>query len=75
MKNPRVLSLKTADAPRKGVIAYGTVQSVSRPGRVNHTVTKQGRSWACSCESFLFRRTPCRHIRRARTLLARRRAA
>lgn len=75
MKSPRVLSLKTADAPRKGVIAYGTVQSVSRPGRINHAVTKRGRIWFCSCESFLFRRMPCRHIKRARQILARRRVA
>ena len=75
MKTPKVLSLKTADAPRHGVTAYGTVQSVSRPGRVNHTVTLQGRSWACSCEHFLFRRTDCKHIERAKKILARRRAA
>jgi hypothetical protein len=75
MKVPRVLSLKTADAPRLGVVAYGTVQSRSRPGRVNHTVTKQGHNWMCSCEHFLFRRTACAHIKRARLTLARRRAA
>lgn len=75
MKNPRVLSLKIADAPRLGVVAYGTVQSRTRPGRVNHTVTKQGHSWMCSCEHFLFRRTICAHIKRAKQLLARRRAA
>lgn len=75
MKTARVLSLRTADAPRLGVVAYGTVQSRSRPGRVNHTVTKQGRNWMCSCEHFLFRRTICAHIRRAKQTLARRRAA
>ena len=63
---PRVLSLRKADAPRFGVLAYGVVQSVSRGSRVNHTVVKRGRKWACSCEDHIFRGTNCKHIQAAR---------
>ena len=75
MKTPKVLSLKTADAPRYGVLAYGIIQSGSRANRVNHTVAKRGRTWVCSCEHHIFTGLPCKHIRLAAKRLAQRKAA
>lgn len=69
MKTARILSLRRAEAPRHGVVLYGVAQSVSRPQKVNHTITarKRGRklSFSCTCETFTFRRPKngCRHIR------------
>jgi hypothetical protein len=72
MRAPRVLSLKTADAPRHGVNTYGTVQSISNPSQ-NHTVVKRGRKWVCTCPHHIFRGAICKHIIAARALAARRR--
>lgn len=75
MKTPKVLTLKTADTPKYGVTAYGLVQSLSRP-RLLHIVTREGRNnWACSCERHLYSRQTCDHIKQAKVVLARRKAA
>jgi len=75
MKAPKVLSVRVADAPRFGVVAYGVVQSRSRSNRINHTVVKQGRAFHCSCEDHIFRAIICDHIKAFKVKLAQRRAA
>jgi hypothetical protein len=77
MPTPRVLSLKVAKTPRRGIIAYGIVQSRSRANRVNHTVVIARRGTNCSCEDQIFNRPRggCAHIRQFRKKLAQRRAA
>jgi hypothetical protein len=72
MRVPRVLSLRRAVRPLYGVNTYGTVQSVSRPNRVNHTVVKRGRRWVCTCEHHIYRNAICKHIIAVRARAARR---
>lgn len=75
----RILSCKKAVNPRHGVTYYATVQSASRPTRVNHVVTgiKIGNAvrFRCSCEAASFSpRTPCRHITATKARLAERKS-
>jgi len=57
----RILSLRKAVHPRKGILLYATVQSASRPHKINHTVTyHKRRGFECSCEAGSFG-NPCHH--------------
>lgn len=49
----RILSLKFAKRPRNNVLIYTTVQSVSRPDKINHRVSKVGRLYHRTCERSL----------------------
>lgn len=61
-RSPRILSLKFAK-PGSPVSLYAVAQSVSRPTKLNHTVTKAGRSFSCTCEFGSLRRERCAHIK------------
>jgi hypothetical protein len=51
----RLLSIRKAERPRNGILIYATVQSVTRPHKINHTVTfHETRGWECSCEGGSF---------------------
>jgi hypothetical protein len=61
-KSVRVLSIRKAENPRRGILIYATVQSVSRPHKINHTVTfHRRRGWECACEAGSFG-NPCHHV-------------
>ncbi len=67
----RVISLRRAVKPRNGVLIYGTVQSISRPQKLNHTVTFRREGWLCTCEGGTFGNL-CEHVKRANALAIRR---
>jgi len=67
----KIVKLNISKNQSRGVIAYGTVTSKSRPG-TKHGVTLTLHGWHCSCEARAFNRTTdCRHIEAAKRELTR----
>lgn len=62
----RILSFNRTSKPVNGIRVYATVQSRTRGARLNHTVSKHGRTWRCSCESNSLAGRTCAHIHRIR---------